>query len=613
MRIDALASASGRRPLYIVVRRPTRLTDISAGPVPNRVVVRVDMVDESQSMMSERAVALHKAGKIAEAAALYQSLLRTDPANPNLWGLLSVAQLQLDRADDAATSWHKCLSLDSPVPDKLRNIANFLGAMQLRTKGEAFPFDFLDGLEVPAWPSDLPLEEENKAVVLVLARRLGKFDREEAAGRLLESALQKLPDDPSLLAAAARSMIAAGKADELLALLEPLTSGAERGNGELLIAHAASAVAAGRFEDAKYISQRACEALSVVLSAKRPNQRFLVGVLTPPPNIINRVCSPRRLHFSSDFSATLYSHLSNDFRLVSVFPREAGKGALTGLLQPKLIVNNWVASEILSKAGELEFISDYADSLGLPVINHPRGASLTTRQRNAERLAGIPNLVVPRVLRIINSPETRELLSKTIDKELGFPVIIRSPFTQVGGRTFKVETEAELAPYLSTVEQPQLYAIEYVHNPVADGVYRKIRAAVIGSELLITNVRFASQWNVHLTKDAEERRKIMAFDDKGTASAFALEILRRPEATLGKPAMMALHEIRARTPLDYFGIDFDVLPDGRILFFEANASMYFGHREFEELPETIAAQKEAIRRLFENPPAPTSLAWGSHP
>jgi len=52
-----------------------------------------------------------------------------------------------------------------------------------------------------------------------------------------------------------------------------------------------------------------------------------------------------------------------------------------------------------------------------------------------------------------------------------------------------------------------------------------------------------------------------------------LRMIATPEKTLGKPAMAALHEIRNRIPLDFYGIDFDMLPDGRVLFFEANAAM----------------------------------------
>ena len=43
--------------------------------------------------------------------------------------------------------------------------------------------------------------------------------------------------------------------------------------------------------------------------------------------------------------------------------------------------------------------------------------------------------------------------------------------------------------------------------------------------------------------------------------------------------MAALHEIRVRTPLDIFGIDFDLMPDSRILSFETSAAMNLGMRE----------------------------------
>jgi hypothetical protein len=119
---------------------------------------------------------------------------------------------------------------------------------------------------------------------------------------------------------------------------------------------------------------------------------------------------------------------------------------------------------------------------------------------------------------------------------------------------------------------------------------------VIGSELFMLNVYLGAQWNVH--------RKDRRFDAEGTATAFAQKILRHPEEALGKPATTALHEIRARTPLDIFGIDFDLMPDGRILFFETNAAMNLGMRERDDVPETLLAMRAAYRRLFENPPPP---------
>jgi glutathione synthase/RimK-type ligase-like ATP-grasp enzyme len=557
-------------------------------------------------MDREHAVGLHQAGRIGEAADIYETLLRAKPDDADLWGLLSVAQFQLDRNKEALASWRKCLSIETVIPLRLRNMANFLVLARQKGKTEAQISDFLRGLEVPNWPKGLAPEPETRSMITGLARCLVDFGQKEAALRLLESLLADLSSDPDFLVSITPIMIAAGNPEKVLEPLRLLTSGAHRDNGAILIAHTAAARAAQQRQEAELMRRRACEAVPVLLSRKMPNQRMLIGILDTP-YFAKDAPSVKNFHFSANTPAALATKMNDDFRFLSIFPEAgAAKQALAALPRPQLIINNWVNPEILSKEDKLDFIADYADSFGVPVINHPRRAYLTTRQRNAERLAGIPNLLVPRILRILNDPQKRQLLISVISEELGFPVIIRSPFTQEGAQTVKIETPAELAAYLSSVKAPQLYAIQYIHNPVPEGAYRKIRAVVIGSELVMLHVRFGTKWNVHRAHDANERRNLMAFDTKGTAAAFALKILRRPEEALGKPAMAALHEIRARTPLDFFGIDFDLLPDGRLLFFETNAAMNFGMREKEDLPEIILAMRKAFCRLFENPPPPPS-------
>lgn len=145
----------------------------------------------------------------------------------------------------------------------------------------------------------------------------------------------------------------------------------------------------------------------------------------------------------------------------------------------------------------------------------------------------------------------------------------------------------------------QLYAIEYVHNPVAEGVYRKIRAAVIGQGIFITHVHLGPRWSVHRERDS---RKLATIDPDGRHAALVSSMIARPEETLGAEAMVALREIRARTPLDLYGIDFDMMPDGRVLFFEANAAMNISVSDREGLEATRAEMRAALRRLFQSPP-----------
>jgi hypothetical protein len=54
-----------------------------------------------------------------------------------------------------------------------------------------------------------------------------------------------------------------------------------------------------------------------------------------------------------------------------------------------------------------------------------------------------------------------------------------------------------------------------------------------------------------------------------------------PESALGAPAWAALRAIAERMDLDYCGIDFSLLPDGRVLLFETNATMLV-HPEVED-------------------------------
>ena len=141
----------------------------------------------------------------------------------------------------------------------------------------------------------------------------------------------------------------------------------------------------------------------------------------------------------------------------------------------------------------------------------------------------------------------------------------------------------------------ELYAIEYVENPVARGVHRRIRAAVIGEELFISHVHFGPRRTVRREPDGEMPE---AFDRDGRIAAHAARIIAAAEETLGRPAMAALEEIRRRIPLDLYAIDFDVLPDGRVLFFEANAAMNVSLSDRPGLEATRAAMRDAARRLF---------------
>ena len=52
-----------------------------------------------------------------------------------------------------------------------------------------------------------------------------------------------------------------------------------------------------------------------------------------------------------------------------------------------------------------------------------------------------------------------------------------------------------------------------------------------------------------------------------------MRYLENPQSALGRDAWAAVAAIGQAMDLDYAGVDFSLLPDGRVLVFEANATM----------------------------------------
>jgi Flp pilus assembly protein TadD/glutathione synthase/RimK-type ligase-like ATP-grasp enzyme len=543
----------------------------------------------------QQALALHRAGQLMEAAALYGELLEQEPHDAELLGLMGLAQHQLGREDDAISHWRRSLDAKASARARLRIIANILAAA--KPKGAPAIAAFIAGLEIPAWPEATAASPADNHMIITLARNLLTHGRKDAAAALLDSTLAGRSDDKDHVKAAAAILIDAGHAGKAADLLRPLTAASDA-DGGLLATHAAAAHRLGHEEESQQLIRRAVEAVPVLLTAKQPGQILLVGVISQPPPVFNFTAGTLPLHFNNNTPASMAFTHNDRYRFLSVFPeaRQAMQ-ALSALPRPDVYFNNWVNAELLSTPRTLDRIASFADGLGVPVINHPRHAAQTTRQQNAERLAGIQGLVLPKIIRFANDPSRADAAVRAIGEMIGFPVIIRGPYAQKGRSAVRLGTPSELARHLAAQPSLQLYAIQYVDNPVVKGLYRKIRAAVIGDEVFISHVHLSPDWKVHREPD---KKKIAAFDPDGLGVAQARHMTANPEEALGRPAMAALHEIRRRTPLDFYGIDFDLTKDGRVLFFEANAAMNLMLTDSPGRERVRGAMREAVRRLFES-------------
>jgi hypothetical protein len=79
----------------------------------------------------------------------------------------------------------------------------------------------------------------------------------------------------------------------------------------------------------------------------------------------------------------------------------------------------------------------------------------------------------------------------------------------------------------------------------------------------------SDDWNVH----ASDRQRVMA--ERPELVAAEERMFATPEGAFPDDVQDVLSAVRERMPLDFFGMDFGIAPDGRVVLFEANATMNF--------------------------------------
>jgi Tfp pilus assembly protein PilF len=213
---------------------------------------------------------------------------------------------------------------------------------------------------------------------------------------------------------------------------------------------------------------------------------------------------------------------------------------------------------------------------GRRVLNHPARVALTRRCDLPRLLAGIPGIVVPPVKRHEGGDPP------------GFtgPILVR-PVGSHGGEGLRRYDDAE---GLAELPPGACYVTQFVEYVSADGWYRKYRVIFIDGRAYPYHLAISRQWLVHywtsgMEQDAHRRDEERRF-------------LANPVDAIGPGAMAALDAIGKRLALDYAGIDFGLLPGGRMVVFEANATMLV-HPERDPCFAYRNPAVQAIRSAFE--------------
>ena len=208
----------------------------------------------------------------------------------------------------------------------------------------------------------------------------------------------------------------------------------------------------------------------------------------------------------------------------------------------------------------------FAGRCRAPILNPPDRIAVTRRDLLPDLLGGIEGLMIPKVIRLAEPIDPSDSWRAACASGLAAPLIGRAAGRHGGDKTTLSPDEAELRqdwPLLG--EREATYLTEFHDYRSPDGHCRKYRVIFVDRRPFPYHLAISQHWLIHyfsadMLAHAWKREEELHFlSDMGSA--------------LGPLAMSVLHEVGRRMDLDFCGIDFTLLPDGRILLFEANATM----------------------------------------
>jgi glutathione synthase/RimK-type ligase-like ATP-grasp enzyme len=219
-----------------------------------------------------------------------------------------------------------------------------------------------------------------------------------------------------------------------------------------------------------------------------------------------------------------------------------------------------------------------------PVINRPQNIRLTGRAAASKLLSNIPGLLAPPTFHV-----ERNLLRNLAGMD--FPVIIRPLDSHAGRDLAKVENLQELDIYLAHVKEPQFYISPFIDYCGNDGLFRKIRVALIDGKPYVCHVGISSHWMIHylnagMYEDSKKREEEAAFMDRFD------DFARRHHA--------AIDAIVERAGLEYLCIDCAEMQDGRLLVFEIDPAMVVHAMDPVDLFPYKQAPMQKVKAAFRN-------------
>lgn len=547
----------------------------------------------------DEVLARHRAGDLQAAETGYRALLRDTPNDPDLIGLTGILALQKGDGAAAERLLRQALAAGGAPVIALRNLNTLV--VLLRNAGREDKAAALVAEGLPALDPAAPPGAAELPAVLSLAEAAVALGHPERAIELLAPLRQAGRADDRVLELSGRAAMAAGRPAEAVGLLWAAAD-SDRANPEPRIALAAAQDAAGDADSARRTTMAIMATFPFLPDPPQPGHRATILVINPPPGrITDAARTLRQLHFRDNFIAQLAQRAAGRYRFVSVFPAPDMERLLPELPPVDLVIGNLAVPEQALNDATHAALERFLGALGAPVLNRPADIGPLTRDRVAGLLAGCPGLHVPRALRITGRA-ARAAAFGEFPAAAPFPAILRDPHSHsssgsaIAGadvNAFLARSRETAANWIGLGGLTDFYLIEYVDLERPGGIFRRFRAMVAGDEILLHSAGYYDHWLVGGWRIGDEAERFYGAHPECIVEGAAA--VADPEAALGAGPMQALRALRARIPMDLFGVDFDIDAEGRVVVFEVSSAMIF--LPMGQIPEHLQPLAQTPERI----------------
>lgn len=494
--------------------------------------------------------ALVAQGKLDDAVACFQAALSLNPEYADAFGNLGNALKAQGRYDDAFACYHQAISFQPESPE-----AHFNLGLALMEQGrfDAAAASYRTAISCKA---DYVAAHCNLGVAL---KEQGKLDEALAC---YQAALQI---DPNYGDALYNLGVVYGLTDQY-ALAEEAYRKALTIDPDMVSAHVnLSAILrdSGRHDEAKWHRDQAYR------------QQCLF--VTRTPSAVRDVL----ILFDAGKGNIPVSYLfpTRDNNLIE-WMIEYAPAEQYAQLPPYDVVFNAIGDPDVTGPTE-QAMTRFLSTCKKPVLNPPEAIPRTARHLLPELIGDVDGIILPPVWRV---KQTGDWFAHP---DFQFPLLVR-PLASHGGEGVALVESRDALAAVAPCRTGTVYLNAYHDYRSADGYFRKYRVIFVDRKPYPYHLAISEHWMVHYVtsnmlslpwKLEEERR-----------------FLENPAGVLGARGMAAIEAIGKRLDLDYGGIDFSILPDGRLLVFEANATMLVHP---EEDIDALMFKNPYIQKIFD--------------